>query len=202
MDEDNEVTIRLFKKDEEGYERLVFAEVIIPDVPNSHGDIHTRESVKEFAYGFMLNRFGVDVDHDEQDLSDSLTVVETFIARDGDPDFIPGSWVVGMYIGDDVVWNSIRSGEINGYSYQAWVEALPVDVTIQADVTRFGRTQPDLQDGHTHDFFAMIDTEGRLIAGGTTVTNGHSHIIRRHTFTEKEFGHSHIFNIVKGAGGI
>jgi hypothetical protein len=200
--DDNEVSIRLFKKDEEGFERIVFAEVIIPDALNSHGDLHTRESVKEFAYSFMLNKFGVDVDHDEEDVSDSLTVVESFIVRDGDPDFIPGAWVVGMYIGDDEVWQAIRNGELNGYSYQAWVEALPIDVTVQADVTRFGTTQPDLEDGHTHEFFAMLDTEGYLIAGGTTETNGHSHMIRRHTFTEKEAGHSHIFNIVKGVGGI
>jgi hypothetical protein len=195
------VTLKI-KKDEEGFERIVYAEVIIPDSLNTHGDFHTRESVREFAYGFMLNGFGVDVDHDQIDLSNSLHIVESFVARDGDQDFIPGAWVVGMYIGDDAVWQRIRSGELNGYSYQAWVNALDVEVEVPEQVTRYGTTQPSLEDGHTHDFFILVNDDLNIFAGGTTEANGHTHDIRRHTFTEKASSHSHIFNFVQGTGGL
>jgi len=199
--EDSEGSVRLFKKDDEGYERIVFAEVIIPNVTNVYGDFHTPESVKEFAYGFMLSGFGTDVGHNETDY-DSLLVVESFIAREGDTEFIPGSWVIGMYIGDDTVWEQIRSGELNGFSYQAMVNMLPVDIEVPDEVTRSGETQPDLEDGHTHEYVVILDDNGRVIAGGTTVTNGHTHVIRNHTYTEDADGHSHIFNFVKGKGGL
>ena len=190
------------KKDEEGFERIVYAEVIIPDSLNTYGDFHTRESVREFAYGFMLNGFGVDVDHDEVDLSESLQVVESFIAREGDQDFIQGAWVVGMYVGDDTVWQRIRNGELNGYSYQAWVNGLDVEVEVPDQITRFGQTQPSLDDGHVHDFFILTNEDLNIFAGGTTEVNGHTHDIRRHTFTEKADEHSHIFNFVQGIGGL
>ena len=194
-------TVRLFKKDEEGFERIVFAEVIIPNSINVYGDFHTPESVKEFAYGFMLYGFGTDVGHDEVDM-DSLVVVESFIAREGDSDFISGAWVIGMYIGDDNVWDQIRSGDLNGFSYQAMVNALPVDIEITDEVTRAGETEPSLEDGHVHEFFVVLDDDGRVIVGGTTESNGHTHIIRSHTYTEDEEGHSHIFNFVNGEGGL
>lgn len=190
-----------FRQDDEGYQRIVYAEVLIPDVPNTAGDFQTKEMVREFAYGFMANGFELDVDHDNV-ARDGLRVVESFIAREDDPDFLPGSWVVGVYVGDDEVWGKIRRGEINGFSWEGWVKSVPAELDMLADVSRFGRTEPDLGDGHTHDFFAVVDEDGRVIAGGTTETNGHSHIIRSHTFTEKAEGHSHIFNIVKGEGGI
>lgn len=193
--------VRLFKRDEEGYERVVFAEVIIPDVPNVYGDFHTADSVKEFAYGFMLSGFGVDVRHEEVNI-DSLVVVESFIAREGDPDFIQGAWVIGMYIGDDDTWEQIRNGDLNGFSYQALVNALPISIEVPDQITRTGETEPDLEDGHTHTYVVVLDDDGRVIAGGTSETDGHSHTIRNHTFTEKEDGHSHIFNFVKGEGGL
>lgn len=194
-------TIIKFREDDDGYQRIVYAEVLIPDVPNTAGDFQTKEMVREFAYGFMVSGFDLDVDHDNVARAD-LKVVESFIARDDDPDFIPGSWVVGVYVGDDEVWQKIRNGEINGYSWEGWVKAIQAEVDMLADVSRFGRTEKDLKDGHTHEFVAIVDDAGRVVAGGTTEVNGHSHTIRSHTFTEKADGHSHIFNIVKGEGGI
>lgn len=199
-DEEERGTFR-FRKDDEGYQRIVYAEVIIPDVPNTAGDFHTKDSVRDFAYGFMVTGFDLDVDHDNV-VRGALKVVESFIAREDDPDFIPGSWVVGVYVGDDDVWEQIRRGEINGYSWEGFVKFLEAEVEMLADVSRAGRTEADMVDGHTHEFVAIVDGSGRVIAGGTTEVDGHSHTIRSHTFTESADGHSHIFNIVQGDGGI
>ena len=69
--------------DADGFERIVFGEVLIPDTPNVFGDFHTRQSVREFAYGFMLNGFGINHEHDNPDISDEVSIVETLIARPG-----------------------------------------------------------------------------------------------------------------------
>jgi len=191
---------KLIHKDENGYERIVFAEVLIPDTPNTYGDFHTKESVREFAYGFMINGFGIDTDHDNVDVSATVKIIESFVARENDPDFIVGAWVLGMYIEDDDVWQKVLDGELNGYSYEAVVKFLEVDLLVPDNNTVYGTTEAEVGDGHTHDFFVLIDNNGRVIAGGTTETMGHSHTISQHTFTDTNFGHSHIFNITSGIG--
>lgn len=185
----------------DGWERVVFAEVLIPDSTNVYGDFHTKESVKEFAYGFMKQGFGFEVTHDSIDRTGDLYVVESFIARPGDPDFIEGAWVVGSYIADDDLWQSVLSGEYNGYSYQATVQYLDVDMVMPLDRVRVGVTEPDLEDGHVHDFVVILDDDGRPIAGGTRDTGGHVHAIRSHTFTEVSAGHNHLYNFVEGREG-
>lgn len=191
----------LFPQDKEGLQRIVYAEVLIPDVPNVFGDFHTKEMVRDFAYGFMSEGFGLDVNHDNVVRAD-LSVVESFIARKDDPDFIEGSWVVGVYVGDDEVWQMVRNGDITGFSWEGYVLMVPGELEMAGDFTRIGSTEPDIGDGHTHEFFAILDDDGRVIAGGTTETDGHSHLIRSHTFTEKAENHSHIYNLVIGEGGI
>lgn len=189
-------------KDENGFERVAFAEVIIPDSLNVYGDFHTKESVKEFAYGFMMGGFGIDVDHDEVDVSgDKIQVVESFIARPNDPDFIEGSWVVGILVKDDDLWDKILNGEINGFSYQAIVRRLAdVEVVVPIDKVRYGNTQPDPMDGHYHSFVVVLDDNERPVSGGTSVVNGHSHNISQHTFTDKAHEHVHIYNYVQAIG--
>lgn len=188
-------------KRRDDYERVVFAEVLIPDQMDVFGDFHTKESVKNFAYGFMKQGFGIEATHNSVDRSDSLKVVESFLAREGDPDFIVGSWVVGLYIEDDVIWEGVLDGTYNGFSYQALVSAVYVDMVMPNDVVRVGVTEPSLEDGHVHDYIVILDDDGRAIVGGTSETNGHMHKIRTHTLTEEAAGHVHIYNFVKGSEG-
>ena len=186
----------------DGYEQIVFAEVLIPDQMDVFGDFHTRQSVKNFAYGFMKQGFGIEVTHNGIDRSADLKVVESFIARVGDTEFIIGSWVVGLYIADDEIWAGVLDGTYNGFSYQALISALYVDMVMPYDVVRVGQTEPDLEDGHVHDYVVILDEDGRAIAGGTSEVDGHMHKIRSHTFTEEANGHIHIYNFVVGAEGL
>ncbi len=194
---DEEEGIRFIVRDEKGYERIVFAEVLIPDSLNVYGDFHTRRSVQEFAYGFMMNGFGIDVEHDNNDVSSSVYVIESFIAREGDRDFIPGSWVVGLHIANDEVWQKVVNGELNGFSYEALVRGLKVYLTAPDERIKYGLTQPDLVDGHVHQFYVVLDDNDRPVLGGTLVTNGHSHTISSHTFTDSSFSHLHLYSYVE-----
>lgn len=190
---------QLLNRDANGFQRVVLGEVLIPDVPNVYGDFQTRENIQEFAYWYMseIGNWYMDIDHEGEEIDDRVVIVESFIARDGDQDFIPGSWVLGTWIRDDEIWQKILDGEINGYSWEALVSTLPVEIDVPQQNIAVGWTEPALIDKHQHQFFAILDEDGRAIAGGTSYDQRHSHPIRSHTFTEEADGHSHIYNLVK-----
>lgn len=194
--------IKAVVRSEGEWDRMVFAEVLVPGVPNVFNDYWTEEAIKEAAYLFMRQGFGIDVEHDNTDIcGGGADVVESFIVRDGDPDFIKGSWVVGMYIADDALWAKVLSGDINGFSYQAVVSFLTGILEVEDDGIRTGTTEPDPIDGHTHYFMVMVGADNRPKSGGTSDTDGHSHTITSHTVTDESAGHVHRYNLVQGKEG-
>lgn len=186
-------------KDSDGFERVVLGEVLVPDALNVYGDMHTRENIREFAYWYMstIGEWYMDRNHDGEEIDDRVVIVESFIAREGDPDFIEGSWVLGTWIRDDEIWEQIVTGELNGYSWEAVIGTIPVEITLPTERVAYGYTEPSILDGHRHKYFAVLDSTGRVIVGGTSFDEHHSHAIRSHTFTEEADGHMHIFNLVK-----
>lgn len=185
------------KKDANGHERIVYGELLIPETPNFYNDYHTRTSVREFAYSFLANGFFIDEEHDNVDISDKVHVVESWIAREGDPDFIEGAWVIGMYIGDDELWNKVLDGEINGFSYEAMVRMTEAEVETNSYETVIGYTEPHPVDGHVHQYFVLLDDDGMVLSGGTmTDSTDHWHTIRRSTFTDETDDHLHIYNYI------
>lgn len=192
----------LHVRSDQQWERVVMAEVLVPEVPNVFGDYWTKEAIKHAAYAFMQRGFGIDVEHDNVDVTGlGAVVVESFIARSGDPTFIEGSWVVGMRILDDALWADVLDGKINGFSYEALVEFFYGFVTMVDDGIRQGTTEPDPEDGHTHEFMVLVGMDNRPIDGGTTVTLGHSHTISYHSVTDEADGHVHRYNLVSGKDG-
>lgn len=196
-------TVRLHRRDDPQWERVVFAELLIPETPNVYNDYWTREAIREAAYEFMRQGFGVDVDHDNIDRTDSgLYLVETFIARAGDPDFIEGSWVIAMRVADDALWQRVLDGELNGFSYEALIESFDAEFTIEDDGIRQGTTEPVLDgDGHVHKFLVVVGPDNRPTSGGTDEVDGHSHTISTHTVTDETNGHRHRYQIIQGKGG-
>lgn len=201
---DQSVQMRLsIRDDDPEWERVVFAEMLIPETPNTHSDYWTREAIKDAAYTFMIQGFGIDREHDNLDRSDVVHVVESFIARDGDPDFIEGAWVVAMKIDSDELWQAVLDGEINGYSYEALNEFFPAEFTIEDDGIRQGRTEPDPENRHDHEFLVFLDEDNRVISGGTGPggEDKHTHTISTHTITDEANGHRHRYNMTQGKDG-
>ena len=188
--------VRILQRDDGEFERVVMAEVLIPDIPNAFGDVYTHDAIREFAYEFARNGYGIDLNHDNVDVQGDVVVVESFIARENDTDFIPGSWVVAMKIYSDDIWARVLSGEINGYSFEALCHMQPVSITNLRNRQVAGTTEPDPMDGHTHTFLVILTPLNKPIAGSTGVTNGHSHRIAVHTVTESEDGHSHRYQVI------
>lgn len=180
-------------KDESLEKRIVMAEVYAPDIPDSDGEYMTAEEIEKMAHRFLLNGrvSEVDIQHDGED-APGCTVVESFIARKGDDQFIEGSWVVAMHIDNDEVWNQIKKKEINGFSMEALVVKEPVEV-VELDVPPVVAGLTTKEEDHEHKFYVSYDADGMFRGGRTDVINGHYHEIKAGTITETAAGHCHKF---------
>lgn len=185
------------KSDEE--KRLVYAEVYAPiekGMPDSDNEFMTAETIEAAAHSFLRNMRldQIDVEHDNR-VVEGCCVVESFIARKGDPDFIEGSWVVGVYVPDDETWQKIKNQELNGFSLEAMVHKVPGELEMDIPPVLSGKT--DSVEDHTHEFFVSYDEEGNFLGGKTSVNMGHSHNILRGTITEVSKGHAHKFSYIE-----
>lgn len=193
--------LKVIREDaEQEFQKVAFAEVLVPNEVNVFGDIHTPEGVREFAYKFMMagigTNVGIDINHDNVDVYGEVYVVESFIAREDDKEFIPGSWVVGIFVESDIIWQKILDGELNGFSYEALVNFQPVLVEVPDNDTVTGMTEADVYDGHTHAFVVILDNDGRVVEGSTSFDHGHSHDITEHSVTKESSSHKHRFNVI------
>ena len=180
--------------------QIVWAEVYVPGVVDVDGDFMSEESIRTMAYNFIESKKvdHIDVMHDNNLYG--CSAVETFIARKGDPDFIEGSWVLGVHIPHSVIWNMVKKGELNGFSFQARAKRKPTDMEVDLPAVVKGDTSET--EGHTHKFEAQYDEEGAFVGGKTDNIDGHSHLIVRGTRTEPPLGdidgHTHRFCAVDG----
>ncbi len=184
-------------KAEEGQpeQQMVWAEVYAPNRPDSGGDYMTQDGIQKAAYKFMKHQRldQIDTQHNNE-LVKGAVIVESFIARKGDPDFIEGSWVVGMHIDNAEMWAKIKKGEINGFSLEAMATTSHGDVEIEIPPVVSGLTSKS--DQHEHQFFVTYGDDGKFLGGRTSIDEGHSHLIKGGTVTEPERGHTHRFSAV------
>ncbi len=186
--------VNFSKFDEE--KQLAFGEIYIPMIPDSQGDFMTSEEIEKMAHGFMLDGLlrGVDTQHDLCD--NGSVVVESFIARKGDPDFIEGSWVAAVKVADDL-WPLVKSGELGGFSMYGSGERIPTMITIEIPDDGVMKGQTDDTSDHTHSYSIRFSKEGDFLGGETNVVEGHSHKITKGTVTEKTDDHRHRFSFVE-----
>ena len=165
--------------------QIVWGEVYAPDLPDTDGDYMTKEAIREMAYKFIKsNRLkSVDIQHNNK-LVKGAHIVESFIARDGDPDFIAGAWVVGVHIPDKDTWGRIKKGEINGFSMEAMVMRSPNIVELDLPPIIRGHTTKG-DDDHEHEYYVNFSDKGEFLGGRTsTAADGHFHEVKRGTVTE------------------
>lgn len=185
-------------------QQIVWAEVYIPDVPDTDGDFMTVEAIRDMAYSFMRKsadgRLGnIDIRHNNK-IVEGCSVVESYIARKGDPDgFIENAWVVGVHIPDVETWAAVKKGELNGFSMEALVTKTPVEIDIDIPPVISGRTQKHGEaeaEVHDHTFHVAYDDAGNFLGGQTDIVKGHYHLIKRGTVSEESAGHRHKFAMV------
>src|SRR5512141_361014 len=177
-------------------QQMVWAEVYAPNFPDADGDVMSASDIQQMAYKFMRERKTDRVDIQHNNKTTDAYVIESFIARKGDPVFIEGAWVVGVHVPDKVTWQQIKKGEINGFSMEAMVTRQPSMIEIEIPPVISGMVTK-AEDGHDHEFFVSYDEEGRFLGGTTSTVNGHFHVIKRGTVTEATNGHNHRFSYVE-----
>jgi len=185
--------LRLRKFDDEL--QVVYGEVYAPDFPDSQGDFMTVIEVRKMAHLFLksMKVSKIDTNHDNKENGSS--VVESFIARENDPDFIPDAWVIGVHVADNVVWQKVKSGELNGFSMEALVHSHRKVIEIEVPDEIIGKTA--MEEDHEHEFSVHLDDKGQFMGGRTNMVNGHIHEIHKGTTTEKAMGHVHRYSFVE-----
>lgn len=200
------------KSDEEL--RIIWSEVYIPDFPDAHGDYMEAEDIRKMAHNFIGRGLTdqCDLQHDNA-TNHGLEIVESFVARKDDLTFIPGSWVVGVRVNDDQVWEAVKSGEFNGFSMQAKVFTKQVEVEIEVPEEVEGTTErasDNPEGGHRHTYKVRFDENGQMIGGQTDAVEGHYHVITSATLTgppvrngiPEDGGHTHRYSFLDKLFGV
>lgn len=174
-------------------ERLVTGQVYAPDTLDAHGHFMTKDELQQVAHRFMLDGLltSIDIQHDNETVQASI--VESFIARKGDPDFEEGSWVATVKIDDLAIWERVKNGELNGYSFEILTYRDDMVVAVEYQTWYYGFTDPDPHDNHTHPFLVRLDASGEIVWGQTGPgSNGEPiHSIQHSNITAKADGHTH-----------
>ncbi|MFO1157266.1 MAG: XkdF-like putative serine protease domain-containing protein [Reyranellaceae bacterium] len=194
----NRIEVEIKKTDAEL--QVVFGEVLAPAVVDAQGDCMSADEIRKAAYHFLQKgrQAAVDTDHDR--LANGSHVVESFIARDGDPAFIPGAWVIGVRVPDTALWDRIRKGELNGFSFEG--VGLRAPATVQLDIPEQVSGQSQEAAGHSHRFVVAFDDAGRFVGGETDEVQGHRHSIVKGTVTEDTAGHVHRYSFAEHLLGV
>jgi len=181
-------------------QQIVWGEVYAPGFPDSQGDFMTVETVRNMAYGFMKKSAMDMIDTDHSREKNGSYIVESFIAREDDPDFIPGSWVIGVHVPDGDTWALVKNGELNGFSIDGFGTRVATKLEIEMPEILTGRTTKFLD--HDHIFYVKYDSDGVFLGGETSPgPDGHIHRILRGTQTEEAGDtemHAHLFSFVEG----
>lgn len=172
--------------------RIVHGEVYAPCQLDSHGELMLPDDIELMAHRFMQLDLGAAIDTGHDNLPNGSYPVESFIAREGDPDYAAGAWVLGVKIPDDGVWAQVVAGELNAFSFEAYVRKESAVVEFDLVRDRTGLTHAAGDDGHAHFFLVQLSDDGKVRSGATSPgPDGHVHAITRASITGAAAGHTH-----------
>jgi hypothetical protein len=103
--------------------RIVYGEVLAPDVADVQGDVVRAAEIEAAAHRFIAAGGVVGGMH--TDFSGVGRVVESFVARPGDPEFSSGAWVLGVQL-SEAAWRCVRDGTWTGFSIGGRAVRTPV----------------------------------------------------------------------------
>lgn len=188
--------VKVKKTDDD--KRIIYGEVYAPYVLDTYAEFMLPEDIEMMAHKAMtkdLSKF-IDTNHDNK--PNGSYPVESFIARKGDPDFKEGAWVLGVKVVRDDIWEKVKSGELNGFSFQALVHTVEMEIEYVTIRDHVGVTYKSDQEGHDHEhvFYVEVDEKGTIIGGWTDEgPDGYAHRIVRGSVTQYANGHNHRFSL-------
>jgi hypothetical protein len=132
------VDVSIFKQ---GEERIVAAAVLVPDIPDLHGDKYDGPTVRKAAYYFMEHylqdrKHGIDVMHNGKIIPNAIRVIQSFVldeetqykvevpvASDDhisrkreDLTYPADTWIIYARVLSDALWDDIKRGKYTGWS--------------------------------------------------------------------------------------
>lgn len=186
--------------------RLVYGEVYAPLHIDTDQEAMTAQEIEKMAHRFLQKgrTSKIDVQHNYEETG--CYVVESFIARKSDPDgFVEGSWVLGVKVPSDELWEAVKKGELNGFSFAGISKKDQVEVEVQVTRKLVGHTEKsaegELLPEHSHSIKLKFDQDGHVIPGSTDDVLGHVHEVFRTTATEKSMEHSHRMILIDNEEG-
>lgn len=187
-----EKTVQIQKTNPE--HQIVKGVVYAAGYVDSDGEAMTAEDVRQAAWNFLQERRekNIDVMHDWK--QSGCEVVESNVTDSEDEYFPKDAWVLGVKCTDEI-WEKVRSGELNGFSFGGSVAKYPQKVYLEVAKEIVGETEQNLNKdtipSHEHRFVVYLDDSGNIVKGTTDTTQDHHHTIRYGTATETMLGHSH-----------
>ena len=174
-------------------EQIVYGEVYVPLLVDTDMEAMTADEVAKACWNFNSKNISENIDQQHNLIKNGCVVVESFIARKGDPDFAVGAWVMGVKCTDEA-WQKVLKGEFNGFSFYGRSERTTRKVSIEVDTHKQGYTSnslyPDIPT-HNHKFEVFTDLSGNIIFGETSKSLEHTHKITAGTATNLELNHTH-----------
>ena len=106
----------IFKADEE--RRLVYGVIAESDMVDAQGDVMSARTIEDMAHDYMIRSRKFDDRHNWKQVAAML--VESWIVREDTNLFgqlvKAVSWVIGVKVFDDVIWQKIKSGVYKAFS--------------------------------------------------------------------------------------
>jgi len=187
---------KIIRKDNAEY-HYVYGVVYAPLAIDTDWETMTASDIRKMAHDFVSSGkiSQIDIGHDNK--PSGARVVESFIARKGDPDYPEGAWVLGVRMEEGELWDAIRAGKLNGFSVEATTKKVPKKVMVDIAKIALGKTEEntdvEIAPAHSHRFYIEFDSEGRISLGLTEEELGHVHEIGGTVVTEESMGHTHRF---------
>lgn len=183
---------KIIVKSEE--KRLVYGSVYAPWLVDTQGEMMTAGEIEEMAHRFLLSGHLANIDTDHNLVPNGTRIVESFIARAGDPDFEPGEWVIGVKVFDEQIWDAVKRGELNGFSFYGTVQRSNALVNLSTPVQGIGTTEVSTGGPlppHDHTVTLKFNQSAGIEPCYTDVALNHRHFISKTTATEMTWDHGH-----------
>jgi len=107
-----------------------------PLKPDTQDDVYSKEDVRKTAHGWMENYGQVDLMHSWRALGkEDVRILESYLAPvdftigEGEDAYavVKGTWLLGMRVVNDTLWEAIKQNEIGAYSIGGTAERLPLN---------------------------------------------------------------------------
>jgi site-specific DNA-adenine methylase len=119
---------RLLKGIDPSDERFVLGIVLEPEVVDAQGDIYSADEIRQAAHRFMEEFGGLGLMH-RLAVNDQVKVLESYVAPvDFEIGGVPvkkGTWLLGVRVLSDELWEQVRDGKLTGFSIGGSARRVP-----------------------------------------------------------------------------